>query len=1127
METPDSKYTLPQQFMGIVRQNFRRLLRKRNWATFLVFITIVLLGFMLTGLLESFFYLQSSVKITFIGLTLGIATVALWYYRNRLHLPTFKEFYHQFGKQTNHENLSDALDLFRDNDAGHSSFHNAAIRQNLEQLSPDRTKSELKNFIKAHPVHRTYSYSLATALTGLLLLTGFTLFQPSAAGRLAHPWISYSPPNPYSYSIEPGTITLEQGESFTPKITFGDAYPEQLTLAFKTDIEENFRERNATAVDQQKASFAPISLTTNGHYYFVMDGFKSATHRVRVQLRPRLEQLQVDIVPPAYTRLDTSSYTYPFSQIRAYPGSELHWSGTTNKPVAQLSVLRTAPADTIKPDSLQDNGNRFAQQWTVTETDTVSVQMSDSAGLSNKNNFRFVVEPREDQYPFVNLEEPSDNLKMKTPEKVSLTYEAGDDFGLTSASLHFELQRAFTDQPQKGAVSLSTPPMNQPVGYEWDVPSLDPKPRDVLTYWIAVRDNDGYSGAKTGTSQKLMITFPSVTEYMDELESKEKDVSESLDNISDSFDQMQQEYNRFKEQLKRNPETDYQQKKQLEEVDKKRQEIDKQVNDLNKKFEDIRKEIEKNNALSPETLESYQELQKLMNEINSPELQKALEELQKSLGNMSPEQMRKALENYEFNEELYKQRINRTKELFKSLKLNSDLEKMAQSLEELAKQEQQVSESDQNPGEDLEQQEAISNDLNKLQKQVEQLDENTPEKARDQVQELRNNSQQQLQQTREQLEKNMEQLRQQKQNNQQQKSPETRQQQQQIQQQMQQMAQQMRDAKQQFNQQQRQVNAAGLKYILYSLINLSTNQEELTKESENLPSRSKAFVEKARRQKNISAQFTTLSDSLYQLSSEIPSFSNRINKKKTELEGELTRAVDMLAERDQSNATYAQRQSLGGINELSTMLASLLDQLQNQQGQGSGGGMSMQQFMEQMKKMSGQQQQLNQQIQDMINDIQGNRLSQDQMDRLNQMSKQQNRIRKQLKELQRKGELESGDRVLSELERMSEQMEDAINDLRGGQLDQQLMQRQQNILSRMLSAEKAVQERGKEDRREATTAEENQQSVPPDLTLEDLQKRIRKMLNDPDRTKFSEDYQRLIEQYFKLLKEQKKGAGTK
>ena len=377
-----------------------------------------------------------------------------------------------------------------------------------------------------------------------------------------------------------------------------------------------------------------------------------------------------------------------------------------------------------------------------------------------------------------------------------------------------------------------------------------------------------------------------------------------------------------------------------------------------------------------------------------------------------------------------------------------------------------------------------------------------------------------MNQTRKELQQNIEKLRQQE--GSQKSGSQIRQQQQRIQKQMQQMAQQMNSAKQQLNRQQKRINLSGLEYILYSLINLSINQEELTKETENLPPRDQGFVEKARKQQNISQQFTTLSDSLFQLSSDIPTFSNQINSKKAEVENELKRAVTMLSERNKSNSTFAQRQSLGGINDLATMIASLIDQLQNQQGGGAGGAMSMQQMIEQIQKMSGQQQKLNEQIQQMINDMQGNRLSQSQMERLNQLSKQQNRIRKQLKELQRRGELDSGDRVLSELERMSEQMEDAINDLRGGQLGEQLMQRQQNILSRMLSAQKAVQERGKKDERAGTTAEERQQATPPDITLEELQQRIRKMLNDPERTQYTEDYQRLIEQYFELLKERRK-----
>ncbi|MDZ7691046.1 MAG: hypothetical protein U5K69_07890 [Balneolaceae bacterium] len=119
-----------------------------------------------------------------------------------------------------------------------------------------------------------------------------------------------------------------------------------------------------------------------------------------------------------------------------------------------------------------------------------------------------------------------------------------------------------------------------------------------------------------------------------------------------------------------------------------------------------------------------------------------------------------------------------------------------------------------------------------------------------------------------------------------------------------------------------------------------------------MANRSQAFVKKARTEQNIRRQFTQISDSLFKVSSQIPGFSNQINTKKMEVEQHLQQAVDQLAERNKSQSTYAQRESLGGINELSSMIASLLDQLQNQQQNGMGGGMSMQQMLEKMQNMS-------------------------------------------------------------------------------------------------------------------------------------------------------------------------------
>lgn len=1105
---------LVRPFVDIIQQRQRSLSRNFYIALGAIFAAILFVGFTVIAIFEAAYYLSSAIKLTTLSVLLITAVIVTLYFYRRRDLPTFKDIYYQFGHKEKIPELADALDLYYKDQDG-DSLYKAAIKQNLSKVDFESFRENLRQFAQNHPLHRFFNRGIIAAVGGLILLMLFTLFYPSAIERLTNPQTTFTPPNPYNYVIDPGTLTLEQGNSFLPSIRFQDEIPGDIVLAYKTDIEDSYRQRSPETLEQNKASFAPISLTTNGRYYVIMDGFESKKYDINVQLRPRFEQLTLNVIPPDYTPLDSTSYSYPFSKIQAYQGSTIEIEALANKSLSELLYVSSNLNDTLSVNSDSTRENLFAIKTKVGAVDTISFRMRDNAGLTNKNNFRFIIDPRKDQSPFVDLMVPSENIQMKTAEPLEIAYEASDDFGLTEAELHYELQRAFTPEPERGSLKLSKPIINEQQSYQWNLPDLNPKARDQITYWIVVYDNDRYSGRKKGRSQKMMVTFPSTTEYMDELNSKEQEVTESLEDVSQSFEQMEKQYDQFKQRLQQNPKTDWEQKQQLEDVEKERQEINKKVDDLNQKFEDIRKEIEQNQAMSPETLEAYDELQKLMKEINDPELEKALEELRNSLGEMNPDEMRKALEDYEFNEEQYRQRIDRTLNLFKSLKLNSDLEKAAQSLEELAEQEKEISETNKISREEVQQQESIRDDLTDLQEQLDNIDDTAPDKAKPQVEKLQQNSNEQLNEIKKELQENINKL---KKQSTPQKDSDIQKQQQNIQQQLQQQAQQLRSAKQQLNQQRKQVNRAALEYVLQSLINLSVNQEELTKETETIPPKSSAFIEKARQERNISSQFTMLSDSLFKVSSEIPSFSNRINKKKTEVENYLSRAVELLAERDGSNATHSQRQSLGGINELATMITSLLDQLNNQQGGGSGSAMSMQQLMEQMKKMSGEQQQLNKQIQEMINDIQGNRLSQDQMERLNQLSKQQNNIRKQLRELQRRGELESGDRVLSELERMSEQMENAINDLRGGQLDQQLMQRQQNILSRMLNAEKAVQERGKEERREATTAEEREQRTSPDITLEELQKQVRNMINDPDYTTFSDDYQRLIERYFELLK---------
>ena len=1071
--------------------------------------------------LEQFQFLSSSTKIFLLSLGL-VSGIGLFVWLKKKSISdSFDSFYRKFARTQHLNEINYFLDLEKD-ELADPALVRAALEENLSSIDPQNFKHKLTDYAESQSQTLFFKRSLKiVAVAGLFFVITAFAFSGGAV-RTAYIWESFEKPNPYSFSVEPGNITLEQGSAFSASIGFENKAAESVNLYVKTEVENKFRSLNMDISDSGYSSI-PFNLNNNLEYFIEMDGFRSEVYSASVQLRPRFSELNSEILPPAYTRLDSSSQSYPFSLIRAYQGSKLKLSGILNKEIDQFEIQSTSSA---LEDINKINDLKFTTEFTVVKLDTISFFMMDGNGLSNKNSFQFIVEPLIDEYPIVELVEPSASFEMVEPKKLDLTFKATDDFDITRGKLHYELKKAYVDEPAVSSLKLNKPINGVLQQFNWDLSTLKLSPLDELTFWIEASDNDGYNGRKTSRSQEITLTVPSLVDYFESLDKKEQGVEKDLESISESFEEMKESYNEFEESLKENPQTTYENQKQIEDAQKNQEEVQKKIDELNEKFDEIKKELNENNLLSEETQKAYDELKKLMEEIDDPDLKKALEMLRENMDQFTPEQLRQAMEKVEFNEEDFQKRLERTIELFKQLKLMSDMEKLAKSFEDQARQEKELAdnppsnkEAENKRKEDLEQ-------LEKLKEAIDKLSENKSDKTEQSVSEFQK-------QTKEELSKNIEEQikewleKQESQSGDQNESgdndqPQNQNQQPNLEQPFQKLAQKTRQLMKSMGQQQQQINVAGLQYVLYSLLTISTEQEDLVYLSQETEDRSLAYVELARDQKNVDQIYGALSDSLFELSKSIPQFSNRVNTKSIELKKQLDRALTQMAERDQRNASVASRQAFGGINDIAFMIANLLEQLQNNDGSpgqgGSGSPQSLQQMIEQLGEMKGNQQQLNEQLQQMINDQQGERLSNDQMERLNQLAKQQNRIRKQLQELRQNGGLE-GDRAGSEIQRMIEEMEDTINDLRGGAVDPTLIERQQNILTRMLEAEKSMQERDEEEKkREGKQPGDFERVNPSDITLEELEKQIRSRLNDPNFTKYSPDYQRLIERYFELLK---------
>jgi len=112
---------------------------------------------------------------------------------------------------------------------------------------------------------------------------------------------------------------------------------------------------------------------------------------------------------------------------------------------------------------------------------------------------------------------------------------------------------------------------------------------------------------------------------------------------------------------------------------------------------------------------------------------------------------------------------------------------------------------------------------------------------------------------------------------------------------------------------------------------------------------------------------------------------------------------------------------------------------------------------------------------------------------------------------------------LGRLGETGEDMKKVVQDLRGGRLDQQTVERQQRILSRLLDAPRSVEKRDYSRRRTSRPGVDVVRSSPGALSAELLKARpsLAALLARGGRDPVSPRYRAVVDQYFQAILEGK------
>ncbi|SHK06609.1 DUF4175 family protein [Rhodothermus profundi] len=978
---------------------------------------------------------------------------------------------------------------------------------------------------------------LSLTLTPLLLLGTLLFLAPDtlqhAFARLLAPGQPFERPLPFSLTVSPGSTELARGDTLHLTITLtGTQWPEQLTIRVRYAGEVRAETFLLPSGASGHVRFTLPNLQRPLTYQVEAPPITTPWYRVALRERPLVRRLQLTLHYPSYTGLPAQTLPPNVGNVSALPGTRVELNVRTGAAPVALALLRFDDG-TTQPMTLHDSLARGS--FILRQPGHYWIELRTPDGLTNPDPVRYSLELVPDDPPTITLLQPEAVYTLDDALQAPLQVRVHDDFGFTALRLYWRLAESHFRTPETEFSSrplpLSTPrPLNQELQQLWNLRAdgLDLVPGDVVEYYVQVWDNDQISGPKTARTPLQHLRLPSLAERYEQLDVAQDEVAEGLESVREQAEQLRSTFQELRETIQRTRQAGWDEQQQAEQLRRQQEALEEQVETLARQLERITREMEANRLVSEETLELYQELQRVVEEIQSPELREALERLQEALRSLDLPRLLESMEQIEFNEAQFRERIERALALFRRLRTQQQLEEAVRRAEALARLQERLARRTAQ----LEQQQRASSSPSRapvdsttrphpatLARQQEQASEEARqlesllEEIRRQMESLRGMPRRALdslrqtlrrQQLPERMQQNARQLRQGN-------FSEARQEQQQMEQQLEQLAARLERLRQHMAGSQRQLNAAGLRQALRHVLLLSELQETLRNEIRALRTE-RAGAPMARRQEQLVQGTRTVTDSLRQLARRIPQMDRAVQQRAAEALQAMDHAIGALTEGSARMASSYQTTAMMHLNELARMLADLLDQLQQQQGMG---GLSLEQIIEQLQRMAGQQQQLNEQIQQLLNDIQGTRLATDQLERMRQLARQQEAIRRQLQQLAR--DREARRRLLGDLDALARQMQETIQELQQGQISRQTLERQRRILIRLLEAQHAIREQEQERRRQSRPGEDIARESPPELTPQQERNRLRRALIDALESGYAPDYEALIKRYFELL----------
>ncbi|MBX2899112.1 MAG: hypothetical protein KF775_05665 [Cyclobacteriaceae bacterium] len=909
----------------------------------------------------------------------------------------------------------------------------------------------------------------------------------------------FSPQAPFQFEIANNELNAFFNEDFTLSVHLkGEAIPNAVYIVAG---EQRWKMQTVTT-----GQFSYVFDNIQQPVDFVLEaaGYYSSQYHLTIINRPEINNLKVAIEYPAYLGLKKQELNNA-GNLEIPEGTKVTWfiaAAYANE--ATIYFEGKEPSAMLRAD---DNLFTFGKSFRNPEDYWVELTNSNS---KNKDKLAYRVEIIKDQYPQIAVENLRDSVLYK---RILLGGSITDDYGLTALQLNYTIHSGSKELPiQNKTIAIARNTKQQNFFFEWALDSLKLKPGDKLSYHLQVWDNDGVNGRKPTRTAEYTFAVPGHEDLKAEISQNQRSAERKIDQSMQRARELQKSIDDAQQKLRGKQALDWQDKKMLEDLINQKAKLEEAIKELQKENALLE---QKKDAFSEENeriREKSQQIQKLMDELLDEETKKMFDELQRLLQeNTDINQVQKMLDKLDRKEINLEKELERTLSLFKELQYDYKLDQAIQELKKQTEAQEKLLEKTENQkegpkGKDESQQlakeqENLKQQFEKLENQLNELDQLGDELNKDDAsdadtQEQINDSQQN---SKESLENGDS-----KKSGQQQKKAISK---------MKEMQQKLSGMQSSMQMEMEMQNLESLRQIIHGLIKLSYDQEALIKDFGPVQQTDPRYVSLSQLQLKVKDDAKVLEDSLLELSKKDAFMGSVVTREVGELNDHIDKAVYNIKERRKANASTEMQLSMTSINNLALMLNDHFEMMMNMMANAKPG---------KGKKKSGQpnsmgkmQEMLNQQMEELRKGggKQGRELSEE----FARMAAEQERIRRALQEMQEKLKQQGGQVPGDDLPAKMEQTE---LDLVNKQITEQTIQRQKEILSRLLESEKSMREQDQDDERKGEAARDYNREIPRafDEYLRLKEKEVELLKTVPPR--LFPYYKQEVGEYFKRIKTQ-------